>query len=631
MQSGQIIGDRYRLEERLGSGGHGEVWRAADLRLHERPVALKRTRYEGDDDGADRVRREAKTLSRINHPHVVAVHDVVDDGGEVWVVMEYVAGRPLSKIGRVTVEEAARYGAQLAGGLEAVHAHRILHRDIKPANVLVTDDGFTKLADFGISRALHNDETVTATGALTGTPGYLAPEVAKGERFTEASDVWSLGATLYHALEGTTPFGDDNAHALLWKTVSQEVRPPTRAGRLAPVMLRMLARKPGDRPRLRAARQELALLAGDPTAGVGPGPAGAPRRPRWLLAAVAAAVVLVAAVSAAVWVAVDRGDTPVAGAGTGSGNGAGGGDGAAGPDRERAAVENTGIVGDPATADPCALLDVEALGAFGETRIRTDNGDLNSCDVVMTRDDGALVVASLTIWHNGEEPAEPNRQVGRITVVNDEYELPDECSRELYLPGGDYNISLDVWQETWNEPQGTGEVDNLCEIADATLDHTTTVLNEGQIPRRAQEPATGSLYTQSACDLLAGEPLERLPGVDAARPVVGFAEWDCQWEVADGKELRVLFQHSDPLSADSGERFVRSGHEVFDEGDSWSEDSCLVSIVNRVAVSRDGDGDIVAELVRIHLEAGGDEPVDELCALALDIAEPVAAALPAVS
>jgi hypothetical protein len=625
VQSGQIIGDRYRLEERLGSGGHGEVWRAADLRLHERSVALKRTRYEGDDDGAERVRREARTLSRINHPHVVVVHDVVDDGGEVWVVMEYVAGRPLSKIGRVAVEEAARYGAQLAGGLEAVHAHRILHRDIKPANVLVTDDGFAKLADFGISRALHNDETVTATGALTGTPGYLAPEVAKGGRFTEASDVWSLGATLYYTLEGTTPFGDDNAHALLWKTVSEEVRPPTRAGRMTPVMLRMLAKKPGDRPHLREARRELAVLAGDPT-GVGPEPSGAPRRLRWLLAAVAAAVVLVAAISTAVWVAMDRGDTPVAEAGTG------GGDGTAGRTRERAAGENTGIVGDPATADPCALLDVEALGAFGQTRIRTDNGDLNSCDVVVTRDDGALIVVSLTIWHNSEKPAEPNRQVGRITVVNDEYELPDECSRELYLPGGDYNISLDVWQETWNETsQGAGEVDNLCEIADATLDHTTTLLNEGQIPRRAQAPAAGSLYTQSACDLLAGEPLERLPGVDAARPVVGFAEWDCQWEVDDGKELRVLFQHSDPLSEDSGERFVLSGHEVFDEGDSWSEDSCLVSIVNRVAVSRDGDGDIVAELVRIHLEAGGDESVDELCTLALDIAEPVAAALPAVS
>ncbi len=617
MHTGQIVDGRYRLEERLGSGGHGEVWRTADLKLHDRPVALKRTRYDGDDSGADRVRREAQTLARINHPHVVAVLDVVDDG-EVWVVMEYVAGRPLSEIGRVSVEEAARYGAQLAGGLEAVHAHRVLHRDVKPANVLVTDDGFAKLADFGISRPLHNDETVTATGALTGTPGYLAPEVAKGGRFTEAADVWSLGATLYYTLEGTTPFGDDNAHTLLWKTVSEEVRPPTRAGGMAPVMLRMLAKKPGDRPRLRQARQELAVLAGDPTAGVGPEPTGTPRRPRWVLAAVGAAVVLVAAISTAVWVALDRGDTPVAGASTGNV------DGAANAPAPSVAGESDSIIGDPATADPCALLDVEALGAFGLTRVRTDHAELNRCDVVVTSNDDAVTAVSAKIWHNNEDPAEPNRRVGGITVVDEEDDMPEECSRALFLPGGDYNISLDV------EPEA-GEVADLCALADATVNQATTVLNDGQIPRRERTPDPASLYPQSACNLLAGEPLERLPGVDADRPTVGFAEWECKWGTDDGKELTVRFQFNDPLSEDNGERFVFSGHEVFNERDSWTATSCLVSVVNRVAVSADGDGDIVAELVRLQLEAGGDESVDELCGVLLDIAEPVAAKLPAVS
>ncbi|GHH76172.1 hypothetical protein GCM10017772_34110 [Promicromonospora soli] len=584
-------------------------------------MALKRTRYDGDDDGADRVRREAEVLARINHPHVVAVHDVVDDDGEVWVVMEYVAGRPLSESGRVSVEEAARYGAQLAGGLEAVHTHRVLHRDVKPANVLVTNDGFAKLADFGISRPLHNDETVTATGALTGTPGYLAPEVAKGGRFTEAADVWSLGATLYYTLECTSPFGDDNAHALLWKTVSEEVQPPTRAGAMAPVLLRMLAKKPGDRPRLRQARQELAVLAGDPTAGVGPEPTRRTRRPGWAPAA-GAAVVLVAVIATAVWFSLDRGQAqgdgaPVAGPSAGSGDGATG-------SPAGATGESAGIVGVPATADPCALLDAGALGAFGLTRLDTDNGELNRCDIFVTGADGAVTEVSIKIWHNNEEPAEPNRRVGRITVVNDESELPEECSRELFLPGGDYNISLDAERQS-------GDVDDLCALADATLNHTTAVLGEGEIPRREQVPAAGSLYTQSVCDLLAGEPLERLPGVDAARPVVGFAEWECRWTTDDGKGLRVLFQHSDPLTADDGERFVFSGHEVFNEGDSWSEDSCLVSVVNRVAPSADGDDDTVAELVRFQLEAGGDETVDELCALALDIVEPVAAALPATS
>jgi hypothetical protein len=270
------------------------------------------------------------------------------------------------------------------------------------------------------------------------------------------------------------------------------------------------------------------------------------------------------------------------------------------------------------------LLDAEALGAFGLTRLRTDDGELNRCDIIVTSDDGAVTEVSVKIWHNSEEPAEPNRRVGRITVVEDESEMPGECSRELFLPGGDYNISVDAEVES-------GEVNDLCALADANLNHATTILNNGQIPRREREPAAGSLYTQSVCDLLAGEPLDRLPGVDADSPLVGFAEWECQWETEDGKDLRVLFQHSDPLTEDDGERHVFSGREVFDEGDSWSADSCLVSMVNRVAVSVDGDGDVVAELVRFQLEAGGDESVGELCSLLLDIAEPVAARLPTVS
>ena len=120
-------------------------------------------------------------------------------------------------------------------------------------------------------------------------------------------------------------------------------------------------------------------------------------------------------------------------------------------------------------------------------------------------------------------------------------------------------------------------------------------------------------------------------GVDPDRTVVGFAEWECRWQTDDGKELRVLFRNSDPPSDDEGERHVFSGHEVFDMGAAVSPNSCLVDMVNRVGVSPDGDGDMVAELVRFQLQAGSDESVDELCGLALDIAEPVAARLPAVS
>ncbi|NNH55109.1 hypothetical protein HLB15_23100, partial [Promicromonospora citrea] len=291
------------------------------------------------------------------------------------------------------------------------------------------------------------------------------------------------------------------------------------------------------------------------------------------------------------------------------------------------------MIGDPVTADPCALIDLEAMGEFGLTRTRTDNGELNTCEVVVTRSDGAIVAVGATLWHNHEKPGEPNRRFGRIVVVNDEYEMPEECSRELFLPGGDYNISLDVWQETWDQTsESAGEVDNLCAIADANLNHATSMLNGGQVPRRTRPFAEGSLYTVDACELMQGEPLSRLPDVDTAHPLAGFADWECRWDTDDGKELRVLFQFNEPLTEDDGDRYVVDGRELFVRGDTWSADSCLVDVVNRVAVSEDGDGDVVAELVRIQLqdEDGESPDIDALCTTALDIAEPVAAALPAV-
>jgi eukaryotic-like serine/threonine-protein kinase len=183
LRAGEVVGDRYRLEERLGSGSQGQVWRAADLRLRERPVALKRVLSGGDAAAAAKVRREA-VLASVNHPNVVTVYDAVEEDGDWWIVMEYVDGRTLAEAGTVAAEETARYGAQLAGGLEAVHAKGILHRDVKPANVMVTEQGLAKLADFGIARQVHAELTLTGTGAVTGTPGYVAPEVVRGGRFT---------------------------------------------------------------------------------------------------------------------------------------------------------------------------------------------------------------------------------------------------------------------------------------------------------------------------------------------------------------------------------------------------------------------------------------------------------------
>jgi serine/threonine protein kinase len=154
------------------------------------------------------MQREVDVLVKLIHPNTVSVLDRVLEGDELWIVMEYLQGKALSEMPRFEPKAASRLGAELAGGLDAVHAAGILHRDVKPANVMITDHGYAKLADFGISRDVSAAPTLTGTGAVTGTPGFIAPEVVRGGKFTRAADVFSLGATLFHAVEGVSPFGD---------------------------------------------------------------------------------------------------------------------------------------------------------------------------------------------------------------------------------------------------------------------------------------------------------------------------------------------------------------------------------------------------------------------------------------
>ena len=600
MRAGQVVGSRYRLEERLGSGSHGEVWRASDTQLDDRQVALKRALRSGDPSAAARIRREAGNLSKINHPNVVTVYDAVQEDGEWWIVMEYVTGRSLADIGRVDADEAARFGAQLAGGLEAVHAIGILHRDIKPANVLVTDRGFAKLADFGISRNVHAEATLTGTGAVTGTPGYVAPEVARGGRFTAAADVFSLGATLYYAVEGVSPFGDDNPHALLWKTVTEDVTEPRRAGDMGPALMRMLQKDPKRRPGLEQARRDFADLAGAPDLGIARG-----RRPRprlWAAVATAAAIGVLAAAS---WIVIDRGDAE---------------DGADEPGGDSALT--TDYIGDPATADPCALLDVDALAELGDARLDTDDGEFNSCNVYVDVEDASEVSVELQLQRDTTEPPEGEAEViGQIGLVRSEEDMPEECDRTLILPDAEHIVSIDA-EQMWG-----GSVD-LCAMADTAVDGALAVLEEGPIPRREGEPDPGSLIGLSACDLLDDEALENFPGVDADHPVRSFAGWDCRWNSTTSDDyLRVFFQRSEPLNeSDEDDPFTVAEHEAFLQGDRWGDGSCLVSVVNRQEPSVDGDGTITAELVRVYVE--GEDPEDELCDLAVSLAEPVAEALP---
>ena len=207
-----MIAGRYSLDREIGRGGMGAVWLGHD-ELLGRDVALKRIGMLPGADSTDlaRVEREARLTARLSHPNVVAVFDLVTDAetDAHWLVMEYVEGVTLARLireqGPLSPDEAAPLLRQVADALVAAHAAGIVHRDVKPSNIMVDRDGRVKLADFGIAR-IATDPALTQTGLVTGSPAYLAPEVAAGQRGDETVDVWSLGATAFHLLTGRPPY-----------------------------------------------------------------------------------------------------------------------------------------------------------------------------------------------------------------------------------------------------------------------------------------------------------------------------------------------------------------------------------------------------------------------------------------
>ncbi|WP_436492311.1 serine/threonine-protein kinase [Actinokineospora sp. HUAS TT18] len=265
-----LVAGRYRLGARIGSGAMGVVWQAHDERLH-RTVAVKQLLSQPGlsadqaEEARQRAMREGRIAARLAHPNAITVYDVAEHDGEPWLIMEYLPSKSLAGVLSerefLAPAEAARIGAQVAAALVAAHAAGIVHRDVKPANVLLGEDGTVKITDFGISRAT-GDVTVTATGMLAGTPAYLAPEVAKGEQPTSAADVFSLGSTLYTAVEGHSPFGlSENTLALLYAVAAGKVQPPRQAGPLTALLMQLLRADPSERPTMPAAREALAAVA----------------------------------------------------------------------------------------------------------------------------------------------------------------------------------------------------------------------------------------------------------------------------------------------------------------------------------------------------------------------------------
>lgn len=285
--SPQLIGGRYETVRPIGRGGMGTVWLARDTVLGRQVAAKQIGDFPGESEGETRrAMREARAAAALNHPNVVAVYDVTEHEGSPWLVMEYVAGPTLSTAirerGPMTPKGAADLGAQLAGALAAAHRAGIVHRDVKPANVLI-GGGRPKLGDFGIARSGADDQ-LTQVGLVTGTPSYMAPEVAVGGDHGEAADVWALGATIYFAVEGKDAYPPrGNALATLRSIASQPPRRPERAGALEPVLADMLSRDPSRRGSMVQVLRRLESIA---AGGAGGAVGAAPVAPRTMPAAV---------------------------------------------------------------------------------------------------------------------------------------------------------------------------------------------------------------------------------------------------------------------------------------------------------------------------------------------------------
>ncbi|WP_027342378.1 serine/threonine-protein kinase [Hamadaea tsunoensis] len=288
-----LIADRYRLVRQLGQGGMGRVWLGTDEVLG-REVAVKElvppagmTEAERQDLRA-RSMREARAVARLNHPNVVRIFDVVaEPDGDPWIVMEYVSGHSLQDEKLISPQRAAEIGIGLLGALGAGHRAGIVHRDVKPANVLLSDDGRILLTDFGLA-TVPGDPFVTRTGAaMFGTPAYIAPERVHDLDVGPPSDLWSLGATLYAAVEGRAPYARSTPMATLTALATEPLPPPVRAGALEPVLSGLLRKDPAQRMgAAEAERLMRAVRAGTaptrpmtmpmPVAGSAPRPATAP-------------------------------------------------------------------------------------------------------------------------------------------------------------------------------------------------------------------------------------------------------------------------------------------------------------------------------------------------------------------
>lgn len=588
MRTGDVVGGRYELEDARGSGSGGVVWGAFDRKLKRR-VALKRPHAAADRTDRTRFRREAETAAQVHHPNAISVFDTVDDHDECWLVMEFVSADSLDKLltasGPLPPERVARIGLQVAAALAAVHAKKIIHRDVKPGNVLVGDGDLAKLTDFGIS--IWREVTRTDDGRISGTPAFAAPEVAGGKPAGEASDVFSLGATLFAAVEGTPPYGAGDAYEVLRRAREGETLPMAKAGPLAPLLAEMLAPRPGKRPTASQVRSRLKEIVGDwePPAAPVTAERRPPRRRYWI----GTAALVVAIIAATLYAA-----NPWPGSGE------------AGAERPGAG----GLIGDERTANPCALVDQGAWDRFGPAELHTTYGNFNRCDVLVDVGGREPVDVEVQLVTRKSHPVR-----GEPFEVVPEPSSADECDR-TFLVDDSYGVRV-----TAKAPDAPAD---LCAMADHALVTVRQVVGEGRIARRNQPFPAGSLAFVDACGLLDDTALAALPAVDSSSAVGMFGGWGCKWYSAvDRVQVYVRYDQHATTDPVEGEEVAIGGHHAFVKLDADTGTSCTVSVLHQPP---NRPRSTTVDLLKLSVRS--DRPGEEYCPQATSLAGAAAANLP---
>lgn len=596
MQPDKLVLGRYLLEEKIGQGGMGVVWRARDQHVN-RTVALKQA-HRVDENG-DRIElrwSEGINAARANHSNIVTVFDLAGEGADRWLVMEYVPGKSLAAqlAGNSTLppHQVAYLGEQIAGALHAVHTAGVVHGDVKPANILITNTGGAKLTDFGISQSIWSQNTLTDTDPTPGTPAYQAPEVRRRGRLTAASDVYSLGATLFTALEGGPP-GETPRH---------ETTDPVRRA-LGTLLAAMLADKPDQRPTADLATRLLHDLvnATDPeptTIPVIPRGGGWRRRLSGRRALVGTAAVAVVAAIVITAVLTTSSDTLSAGA----------------------APPAPVLVPKQRAADPCGLLSNSAMARFGNTSMDAHQENFSRCDLFVETPKDQVDLQAVLL-DPGSTPPEAAVRQGSIRVQYGT-ESHGDCTDFMILTDNT-SIVMDA------DDIGSGALDpKLCTIAHAATRAAVNRLNTSGVPQRKAPFDPASLADLHACSLLDARALAVVPGVNAARGESGYGDWSCEWDSGSTRTIvKLRFDQGEPPTSSDGTPLQFGSRQAYLESDLDGPNTCDVVVIGRTYTATNGDQ--IAEMVLLTVDGGNVPQVkSQLCNTAQNLGSSVAAALP---